>query len=119
MTVPRLVAVLLGISVLVAFAATAAGGSSARPQLAVFDTKPFAVRGLNFRVGERVRVVLRSEGNVYTRNPTASSTGRFVARFASVSFDDCSPYVVSALGAKGSRAGKRYVPMCPPLGVAP
>jgi hypothetical protein len=97
---------------LAAFTAPAAATSTASPRLAALDLAPLTVRGLNFRTRERVRVVLRVQGEVYTRRLTATMRGRFVVRYLSVTADQCTPYIVSALGSKGSRAALKAVPEC-------
>jgi hypothetical protein len=86
---------------------------SATPRLAAVDLAPLTVRGLNFRASERVRIVLRVKGMAYSRRLTTTPRGRFVARYLSVTADQCTPFTVSAVGSKGSRAALKAVPECP------
>jgi hypothetical protein len=102
--------------VVVVFAATGAPGiasQSERPRLATLDLAPVTVRGVYFRAREQVRVVLRVNGDVYSRRVTTTLRGRFAVRYLSVTAGQCTPYSVSAIGSKGSRATLRVVPECP------
>ena len=109
----RFVLLVCLVAVLTASTGPAVATPSATPRLATLDLAPLTVRGLNFRASEHVRVVLRAAGEVYTKRPTATARGRFVVRYASVTADQCTPYTVSALGSKGSRAALKVVPECP------
>jgi hypothetical protein len=102
--------------VFVVFAATGAPGvasRSERPRLATLDLAPVTVRGVYFRAREQVRVVLRVNGDVYSRRITTTVRGRFVVRYVSVTAGQCMPYTISAVGSKGSRASLKVVPECP------
>jgi hypothetical protein len=102
--------------VVVVFAATATlaiASQSERPRLATLDLAPVTVRGVYFRAREQVRVVLRMNGDVYSRRITTTLRGRFVVRYLSVTAGPCTPYTVSATGSKGSRAALKVFPECP------
>lgn len=71
--------------------------SAGRPTLTITELQPLTLSGRGFKASERV--VVSSGTN--RRSTTASSTGRFVVRFAKVV---CAGYAIVAVGSKGSRA---------------
>jgi hypothetical protein len=81
------------------------------PALRVADASPLVVRGVGFRPGERVKVVLL-EPPAVTRATRATSRGRFTVRFA-FSIGRCDDLDVRAVGRGGSRARLTlYAPDC-------
>jgi hypothetical protein len=91
-------------------AGLATGGPAARPQLHVASLRPFAVDGTGFRAGERVRVTVRADADVAARSDDADVRGRIGVRFRAITLRDCTTYLVSARGDKGSWASLRSVP---------
>jgi hypothetical protein len=73
-----------------------------RPELRIVTTSPLAVRGINVKPAERVRLLVSYRGPL-TRTVKAGPRGGFLARLA-VSVRGCEPLVVQAIGARGSRA---------------
>jgi hypothetical protein len=91
-----------------------AGAATSTPVLRLRTLAPFSVRGLHFRPSERVRVTLEAQGS-YVRRTRASAAGTFVVTFRGVDVDRCNGYLVSAVGARGSKARLHSVPlMCAP-----
>ena len=95
----------------------AAGAPTAKPQLQVTATTPLSVVGVGFRAGETVRVTVRAEDAVASRNDAADAAGRIAVRFRSLRLGRCPTYVISARGDRGSTAGLRSVPR--PCGADP
>jgi hypothetical protein len=98
-------------------ASTGASGSSSKARLTLLDRSPLVVRGASFHAGEavRVRAIVRG-GPRLAKSVTASGTGVFRARFASLSLGRCSFLTVQATGSRGSRASYASHPLC---GAAP
>jgi hypothetical protein len=88
-------------------AAGAAGGVTSAPKLSVPDTAPFTVRGVGFKALERV-VVTVSSGAARKRTTVTGTAGTFTITFTGVDVGSCDPYVVRALGTKGSKAAVRH-----------
>ncbi len=88
-------------------------------KLRVVDLTPVTVRGLGFRPGERVRVVLYTEG-MHLRMVRASRRGAFVAKFA-VYADQCAAFNLRATGASRTVAvvAKKPPPQCAALDPVP
>jgi hypothetical protein len=104
----------LALALALAFFGSAAvdGESEQKATLKLAGSAPLALRGANFRPTERVRVTLSGEVT-RTKHVTASAGGAFVVRFQST-YDRCSAAIVRAVGAKGSRAALKLVPVaCP------
>jgi hypothetical protein len=88
--------------------------SSLRPTLRLLSSDPLAVRGENFKPGERVvvRLIERTERSLRV---TASERGSFVADFDRIEIGRCETFWLSATGSRGSRAAlKRIAPACLP-----
>jgi hypothetical protein len=105
----------LALALAVALLGSAAIGGESRQKatLELAGSAPLALRGANFRPSERVRVTLSGE-LTRTKHVTASAGGAFVVRFQST-YDRCSAAIVRAVGARGSRAALKLVPVaCPP-----
>jgi hypothetical protein len=98
------IALLAAITALLVTAASAIGSVDARrPTLRVTDLAPLTVQGVNFKPGERVKLLVNA-GAPLTRSVRAGSRGRFVARLGvRLDASSCSA-VVQAIGAAGSRA---------------
>jgi hypothetical protein len=102
---------------------TAAAGSSAAPstaKLRIVDLAPVTVEGLGFRPGERVRVVLRADGN-YVRTVRAVRSGRFLARFGAVYAELCTAFQLRATRPSGAVviATRKPPPSCAALDPVP
>ena len=93
---------------------SAAVGSDSREKatLKLAGGAPLTLRGADFLAKEPIRITL--SGKVTrTKQVTASSAGGFVVRFPAT-FDRCSTTIARAVGAKGSRAGLKLLPVaCP------
>jgi hypothetical protein len=92
-----LLVVLITFSLGGAAQAEKAAPAATRATLTVMDMRPLAISGRGFRSGERVVV---STGTA-RKSVTASASGRFVVRFASLR---CAGTTIVAVGSKGSRA---------------
>lgn len=106
-------------------AALTVGGTSAAagapaPRLRVLDLTPVTVHGLGFRPGERVRVVLASDGR-QTRTLRAGNSGSFVIRFGTLYAQLCTAFHLQATGSSGSVAvvARKRPPSCVALDPAP
>ena len=77
------------------------------PTLQVRELAPFTVRGAHFAGGERVRLTL-GRAHVIAH---ATVTGTFTAVFAGVDLNRCDGYLVTAVGAAGSRAAASARPL--------
>jgi hypothetical protein len=96
-----------------AVAATSAGASS-HATLRLADSGPVVLRGVGFAAGEHVRVSVVAGTAHAAKRMTARPTGRFVARFPSLSANACTAFGATAIGDKGSRASYKRAPgMCP------
>jgi hypothetical protein len=106
------VACALGLAMLLGSAATG-GESRSKATLKLADRAPLTLRGADFGPSERVRVTLSGEVT-RTKRVTASRAGTFVVRFEAGS-DRCSAKIARAVGARGSRAALKLLPLgCPP-----
>jgi hypothetical protein len=76
--------------------------AAGKPRLEIVRTVPLTIRGLGFRAGERVRVLATGQG-ADTRRVTTTPAGAFTLRLR-VRVGRCTPLVVQAVGAAGSRA---------------
>jgi hypothetical protein len=83
--------------------AVATETGSRRAALKLVTAAPVTIEGRSFVSGERVRLTV-SAGRKAQKNVVADGSGRFVARFRSVSFDRCLGLRVTAVGSNGSRA---------------
>jgi hypothetical protein len=80
------------------------------PTLQVRELAPFTVHGSHFAGGERVRVTL-GRAHVIAH---ATAIGTFTTVFAGVDVNRCDGYLVTAVGADGSRASASARPLaCP------
>src|SRR5262245_22302681 len=86
----------------VASAASAQAGQRQTATLRLVDRTPLVVRGLEFRDGERVRVVVLA-GARTSQVVRASARGTFVVRF-NRTVGRCARVSVQAFGSMGSRA---------------
>jgi hypothetical protein len=101
-------------------ATTAFGAPDAAPRkatLTIVDPSPLTVAGHGFRRGERVTVKVVGDGAVRRKVVVASLTGRLTARWTEAVLSECSPYVVTATGARGSRAMLRRIQIAPACGI--
>jgi hypothetical protein len=109
----RLGAVIVASAILLPAAALA----SSTARLVVHATRPFSVRGLEFKSGERVSVTL-SATRQRTKSVQATSRGTFTVTFPAVSLGRCQAYAVRAKGNRGSTASLKVIPECAPHGPA-
>jgi hypothetical protein len=82
--------------------AASAQAASKRPTLQFIDLDPVTVRGLNFKSGERVKVLV-STGRVKRLATKANANGTFSLSLG-IKVDGCTAVVVQAFGNRGSRA---------------
>jgi hypothetical protein len=88
------------------------GSEAATPSLRLVDRHPLTVKGLGFKSGERVKVVLNA-GGAMSRRATANAAGSFVVSFGAVSIGRCDGFSVQAFGSRGSRTAlKLPQPAC-------
>ena len=110
--------ILLSVSLLpVALLAVPAGAARAKATLAVVDESPVTVIGRGFLAKERVTLRTSVAGHLHRKVVTANRLGRFTAQFDGVEAAQCSPYAVSAVGARGSRATTRKIAIPPACGI--
>jgi hypothetical protein len=94
--------------------AVSPAGASSHATLRLADSGPVVLRGAGFAAGEHVRVSVVTGVKHAAKRLTARPTGRFTARFATLSADTCAGFGATAIGDKGSRAiYKRSPGMCP------
>ena len=113
------VKLLISLSVpLLAAALLVLPADAARPKasLAVVDDSPVTVSGRGFLARERVTLRTSVAGRLHVEVVTANRLGRFTAQFDGVDAQ-CSPYAVSAVGARGSRATTRKIAIPPACGI--
>jgi hypothetical protein len=79
-----------------------AEAASKRPTLQFTDFDPVTVRGLNFKSGERVKVLV-SAGSAKRFATKANARGTF-SLVLGIKVDRCTAVVVQAFGNRGSRA---------------
>jgi hypothetical protein len=87
------------------------------PQLQVTKLTPLEVRGSFFRARERVRLTVSYSDAQRSRVIRASRVGSFAATFQTLYLERCGgAVIVSAVGARGSRARTQLTPpsVCPP-----
>jgi hypothetical protein len=114
----RVAAFIAGALAAAALAAPVSGGS-ARPTLRLADVQPLAVTGTAFHSRELVRLQAVGTFGTRAKSVRATTLGRFVARFVSLTGDPCRLRFVKATGAAGSRAVLRLPPgACQPPGPA-
>jgi hypothetical protein len=82
-------------------------------RIVIRDLAPLTVSGSGFASHERVTVTVTTKKRA-TRAIFANTAGRFTVRFATMSLERCSSYMVRAVGSKGSVVTKKVVPVCPP-----
>jgi hypothetical protein len=71
-------------------------------------TAPLTIRGSHFRPHEQVTLTVVGAGaRAPTRKLASTAAGTFVTRFSGVTIERCQPYLVRAVGTKGSRATLR------------
>src|SRR5215217_3088113 len=106
-----MIAVLLGAAAL----AGALPARAAAPSLRVLDTAPFTVRGTGFVRSERVSVGVLS----HVKTTVVQANGAFLVHFWSLKVGGCQPYVVRAVGNRGSTATLRRRPSTEECGPPP
>jgi hypothetical protein len=87
------------------------------PQLRVTKLTPLEVRGSFFRARERVQLTVSYSEDQRSRIVRASRVGSFAVTFQTISLERCGgKVIVSAVGARGSRARTQLTPpsICPP-----
>jgi hypothetical protein len=89
-------------------------GSNQRPALQLVDRAPFVVRGLHFKTGEQVTVILLAKRE-HTVRVAADGAGSFNANFGNVEIERCEGFRLRAIGSLGSRVVlKPFAPACLP-----
>jgi hypothetical protein len=111
LSISTFLALLLGAALVIS-----AAGSTRRGTLAVVARNPVVVTGRGFLPRERVTLRTSLGGHVYRKTVVASRIGRFTTRFADANAE-CSPFAVSATGARGTRATTRKIAIPPPCGM--
>jgi hypothetical protein len=104
------IVLLLALAALLASAVAAGAQTASRPTLRLAHVQPLSFHGEHFRARERVRVVVSSGEQSWTRRVTATAAGTFTVGFGTIGVDRCS-LVARAFGAGGSLA--RYKPAEP------
>jgi hypothetical protein len=97
-------------AVLAAVVTAPAGLARTHATIDVTRIVPITVKGAGFKVGERVKVVVRNTA-VHRKTVTASRRGRFTAIFRTAA-GKCTAIHVLATGNKGSRATAYVPPSC-------
>jgi hypothetical protein len=111
----RVLLILVAAAFALGGSAGAAQTSGSRALLRLTDTQPVKLTGLHFHSGERVRVTVVAETARRTRLVRATRAGAFVATFSELSTDRCGELSAVAVGARGSRATFKLIPLgCPP-----
>jgi hypothetical protein len=115
---------ILGLTIAVALCTTlgvsGAGAVQAKTppaRLEVTKLAPLAVRGSFFRARERVRLTVSYSEVRRSRVVRASRVGSFAVTFQTLYLERCGgAVIVSAVGARGSRARTQLTPpsVCPP-----
>jgi hypothetical protein len=101
-------------------AAPVLGSADAAPRkatLSIVDPSPLTVVGHGFLRGERVTVSFVGAGAVRRKVAVANRFGRLTARWADAVLPECSPYSVTATGARGSHATQRKIQIPPACGI--
>jgi hypothetical protein len=112
------------VALTIALALTLPAAGAAKPSdgertasLRLATAHPVALRGSRFLAGERVAVIVSSQGRMRSRTVTASDEGAFLVRFVGMPFDRCDGLVAVARGARGSIAVYKLPQLlCPPRG---
>lgn len=87
--------------------------TQASTTLRVVSARPLVVAGSGFKLGERVRVVVRYGDRRWTKYVPVSATRAFSVRFGTLPVSRCG-LVAQAFGSLGSRAAtKPAEPACP------
>jgi len=102
-------AVVAAVALVAGGAAEAGADRSAKASLRLASFAPLTVRGAGFGAREKVRVDLTGVASV-RRRTVASPTGTFTVRFDAVTATRCDLIRAVAVGARGSRAGLKYLP---------
>ena len=106
-------ALALSLAWAVGVAATSCTGPP--PALQLIAPAPLTVRGLHFRAGERVTLVIQSGTESSRQVAMASDVGVFVVRLPDVRVDRCTGYTIRATGESGNVAILREPAHgCPP-----
>lgn len=111
-----IVVLLIAALVISAFAAGTDKDGKRRAFLALVGDNPLAVSGRGFVGRERVTLRTAAQGRKLVKVVSADQSGRFRARVASAD-TACWPFVISAEGARGSRAVLRRIKIPPACGV--
>ena len=84
-----------------------AGSGGGTPALRVTKMRPLHVSGVGFKPGERVTVTVFASFKKWRKPAVATAAGRFSAVFRGAGVDQCTAFLVSARGDRGSRAHVR------------
>jgi hypothetical protein len=96
-------------AILVLTAALVATVSAAKrhPRLTVVGESPLVVRGSGFLPRERVTLRATAGDQQVAKTVRSTPTGAFSARFEAIPNASCSPFTVTATGARGTTAATR------------
>jgi hypothetical protein len=91
-----------------------------RPVVRLLDRSPVKVAGRAFAVRERVSVRVTVVGlSRFSKRVRSGAAGAFTAVFPQRTIPECAGFVVTAVGARGSRATLRRIVIPPPCGSDP
>ncbi len=85
-------------------AASPATRSAAKPALQLVQRSPLQVRGVHFKIRERVRVTASNGEDTLVRFARTTRRGTFLVDFGAFASDGCSPISFKAVGTRGDRA---------------
>jgi len=107
--------VLIVLLAVLAAAPAAAAQHSSKPALDLVSQQPLVVRGTGFFAGERVRLTLRTGGDIVYRRATASRAGVFRSNFGTVTIGRCGGFSIRATTKRHAAALKTPpLPACMP-----
>jgi len=106
--------------ILAAIAALAASGaglaaiqSSSTPTLQLVDRSPLTVKGVHFKLRERVRVTAATDTDTATQIARTTRKGVFSVEFGTFGENTCATITIKAVGARGDRATLQVTPPPP------
>jgi hypothetical protein len=104
---------LLAVVAAAAWPPTGETWTAASPALRLLSRHPVTIRGRSFHPGERVRLRLNvpSTGTRRLKTGSAGATGTFTVAFRGLAVGKCTAFSVTAIGATGSRASLKILPL--------
>jgi hypothetical protein len=113
----RMIVVLLAAAALTGGAVAAAPvRSAAKPALQLVQRSPLQVRGVHFKIWERVRVSASNDKGRVVRVARTTRRGTFVVGFGTIADNPCLTISITAVGARGDRARLVVGPRPPIIG---